>query len=328
MLKLKLLTAAFASSLVLNSPCLFAREATLIDFTTGMSARSASVLTPNAKVFSELISEAMPADSQLTGSSTKQLTVLDLMSAEFAVRTQSLSTPAQANLFDSLPTTGIRIPIWMLPKRTTQSSHFQSAERFSSNLSGGSYDQCDGGVFSPALWLDSKVEARRAFHFDTVAAVACEYGVPTSLLDAVIAQESGYKYWAISTKGAMGIMQIMPGTANQLGLADPFNPLANMRAGARYLREQLDRFGRVDLALAAYNAGPHRRSLREGRLPMISETLNYVRTIMTNWTRLSPRNVEISSVDRGAIAAAAVTESGYRSVSLVRYDSVATAPPF
>lgn len=161
-----------------------------------------------------------------------------------------------------------------------------------------------------------------------VAAVACEFGVPTSLLDAVIAQESGYKHWALSHKGAMGMMQIMPGTARQLGLADPFNSLANMRAGARYLREQLDRFGRVDLALAAYNAGPHRRSLREGRLPIIAETLNYVRTIMTNWARLAPRNVEIASVDRGAIAAAAVANSGFRSVSLVRYDGLSHVQPF
>ncbi|MFD1768116.1 lytic transglycosylase domain-containing protein [Sphingorhabdus buctiana] len=195
-------------------------------------------------------------------------------------------------------------------------------------MSGGSFDRCDGGGFSPAWWLDPKVEARRAYHFAMVAAVACEFGVPTSLLDAVIAQESGYKHWALSHKGAMGMMQIMPGTARQLGLADPFNSLANMRAGARYLREQLDRFGRVDLALAAYNAGPHRRSLREGRLPIIAETLNYVRTIMTNWARLAPRNVEIATVDRGAIAAAAVESSGFRSVNLVRYDGLSQAQAF
>jgi hypothetical protein len=311
-----------------DSTGLFAREATLLEFTTDVSTKSVAAPTLSNNVFDELVSAASLVDSQTGGSLTQQHPVLDLMSAEFDVRSLSLSTPTQPKLFDRLPTAGIRIPIWMRPKRTTLSSHFQSAALFSSNLSGGSFDRCDGRGFSPAWWLDSKVEARRAFHFDTVAAVACEYGVPTALLDAVIAQESGYKYWAISSKGAMGMMQIMPGTASQLGLADPFNSLANMRAGARYLREQLDRFGRVDLALAAYNAGPHRRSLREGRLPMISETLNYVRTIMTNWTRLSPRNVEIASVDRGAIAAAAVTKSGYRSVSLVRYDSVATAPPF
>lgn len=328
MLKIKLLSAAVIASIGVDSSGLFAREATLLEFTTDVSTKSVAAPTLSNNVFDELVSAASLVDSQTGGSLTQQHPVLDLMSAEFDVRSLSLSTPTQPKLFDRLPTAGIRIPIWMRPKRTTLSSHFQSAALFSSNLSGGSFDRCDGGVFSPAWWLDSKVEARRAFHFDTVAAVACEYGVPTALLDAVIAQESGYKYWAISSKGAMGMMQIMPGTASQLGLADPFNSLANMRAGARYLREQLDRFGRVDLALAAYNAGPHRRSLREGRLPMISETLNYVRTIMTNWTRLSPRNVEISSVDRGAIAAAAVTKSGFRNVTLVRYDSVATAPPF
>lgn len=328
MLKQKLLKAAITTSLVLNSPCLFAREATLLEFTTDSSERSAAAPTPNARVFSELISAALSADTQIAGPSTQSRPVLNSMSTEFDARSLSLSTPTQRKLFDSLPTAGIRIPTWMRPKRTALSSHFQSAALFSSNLSGGSFDRCDGGGFSPAWWLDPKVEARRAHHFAMVAAVACEFGVPTSLLDAVIAQESGYKYWALSHKGAMGMMQIMPGTARQLGLADPFNSLANMRAGARYLREQLDRFGRVDLALAAYNAGPHRRSLREGRLPIIAETLNYVRTIMTNWARLAPRNVEIASVDRGAIAAAAVVNSGFRSVSLVRYDGLSHVRPF
>lgn len=149
--------------------------------------------------------------------------------------------------------------------------------------------------------------------------LAFENGVPTLLLDAVITQESGPKYWAISPKGAMVMMQIMPGTATKLGLADPFNSLASMRADARYLREGLDRFGRVDLAIAAYSAGPYRRSLKEGRLQIISETLSYVHSILINWARLSPRNIEITSVDRGAIAATAVAKSGYRSVSLVRY---------
>lgn len=328
MLKCKIPRAAFAASLLVHSPCLFAREATLLDFTIAPSAKPASVPIAATKISTGMVSASMPADHQFAGSSTRQNAVFDLMSAEFDVQAQSLSIPAQPNLLDRLPTAGLRIPTWMLPKRTTVHSPFQSAMLFSSNLPGAGYDRCDGRGFSPAWWLDPKVEARRAYHFDTVAAVACEYGLPTSLLDAVIAQESGYKYWAISSKGAMGMMQIMPGTASQLGLADPFNPLANLRAGARYLREQLDRFGRVDLALAAYNAGPHRRSLKEGRLPMISETLNYVRTIMANWSRLAPRNVEIASVDRGAIAAAAVANSGFRSVSLIRYDGSRSIQPF
>jgi Transglycosylase SLT domain len=327
-LKLNFPKALLTVCVGLSEPSLFAREATLLDFTTTEAVNSSSAATPDDKIFSELISEPALGDHQPERPLAQQQVVFDLMSAELSVRPKPLMTGVDLHPIYSLPTTGIRIPAWMQPKRLTLSSRFQSAALFSPNWLGGSFDRCDGRDFSPAWWLDPKVEARRAFHFETVAAVACEYGVPTSLLDAVIAQESGYKYWAISSKGAMGMMQIMPGTATQLGLADPFNSLANMRAGARYLREQLDRFGRVDLALAAYNAGPHRRSLKEGRLPMISETLNYVRTITTNWARLSPRNVEIASVDRGAIAAAAVANSGFRSVSLIRYDGSRSAQPF
>jgi len=161
-----------------------------------------------------------------------------------------------------------------------------------------------------------------------MAAVACEYGISTNLLDAVIAQESGYKSWAVSTAGAMGIMQIMPGTARALGLALPFDPIANMRAGARYLRQQIDRFGRIDLALAAYNAGPERGSLQNGTVPAIPETRNYVRTITTNLARLASRRSEIVTADhRGEAAMIALRASGYRSVELISYDGSNAANP-
>ena len=99
------------------------------------------------------------------------------------------------------------------------------------------------------------------------------------------------------------MMQIMPGTARSLGLNNPFDPISNLRAGARYLRQQIDRFGRVDLALAAYNAGPERRSLRYGRIPAIPETQHYVRTILTNWGRLIEIDLaqEFDRVDRRAL---------------------------
>lgn len=94
-----------------------------------------------------------------------------------------------------------------------------------------------------------------------------------------------------------------------------------MRAGARYLRQQLDRFGRVDLALAAYNAGPERRSLQRCAIPRIPETIKYVRTITTNWARLAELGQEQSpSVDRARAAMVAVNPSPYRSVELVSYD--------
>ena len=180
---------------------------------------------------------------------------------------------------------------------------------------------CDGASYTPTWWLSLTAETRRSLYFDTVARIACEHGLPTRLLDAVIAQESGYNSRAISSAGAMGMMQIMPGTARSLGLSRPFDPIANMRAGARYLRQQLDRFGRVDLALAAYNAGPERRSLRRGTIPRIPETINYVRTITTNWARLAELSQGQSpSVDRARAAMVAVNASPYRSVELVSYD--------
>jgi len=151
---------------------------------------------------------------------------------------------------------------------------------------------CIGIEYSPTWWLTREVESRRAAHFAAMSDIACEYELPVSLLDAVIAQESGYKAWAVSGAGAMGMMQVMPGTAKHLELWNPWDALANMRAGARYLRQRFDRFGRVDLALAAYNAGPERSSLAKGFIPAIPETRNYVRTITTNWLRLTQLETE------------------------------------
>lgn len=124
------------------------------------------------------------------------------------------------------------------------------------------------------------------------------------------------------------MMQIMPGTAKSLGLVNAFDPVANMRAGARYLRQQLDRFGRVDLALAAYNAGPERRSLASGVIPAIPETMNYVRTITANWARLAElESGDGGQVTRFAAARSAVHASGYRDVELISYEGSNAANP-
>lgn len=124
------------------------------------------------------------------------------------------------------------------------------------------------------------------------------------------------------------MMQIMPGTARSLGLRNPFDPIANMFAGAHYLRQQIDRFGRIDLALAAYNAGPERRSLRLGRIPEIPETQHYVRTILTNWGRLIELDqANAREPNRGELAMLAVRASGYRDVELIRYDGINASIP-
>ncbi|SMD08206.1 Transglycosylase SLT domain-containing protein [Novosphingobium sp. B1] len=187
---------------------------------------------------------------------------------------------------------------------------------------------CLQNGYRPTWWLSPEVENRRVAYFAAMSAIACENGLPESLLDAVIAQESGYKAWALSGAGAMGMMQVMPGTARNLELWNPWDALANMRAGARYLRQQLDRFRRVDLALAAYNAGPERRSLALGSIPAIPETRNYVQAITTNWVRLTKLGSPNSIVAARAMAAnLAVQASGYREVSLITYVGTNAANP-
>ena len=108
-----------------------------------------------------------------------------------------------------------------------------------------------------------------------------DYGLPKGLVHAVIHQESRGRVDAVSIKGALGLMQLMPGTAAQLGV-NPYDPEQNVRGGALYLRQQIDRFGSIPLALAAYNAGPG-AVLRYGGIPPYRETQNYVSTIMRRW---------------------------------------------
>jgi soluble lytic murein transglycosylase-like protein len=100
-----------------------------------------------------------------------------------------------------------------------------------------------------------------------------------ALVKAVVAAESGFNPNAVSPAGARGLMQLMPDTAAALGVADPFDAEANLIGGARYLRQQLDRFGSLPLALAAYNAGPGTIA-RYGDVPPIAETHGYVGRIL------------------------------------------------
>lgn len=110
---------------------------------------------------------------------------------------------------------------------------------------------------------------------------ALQYGVDKSLVKAVIHAESGYDPNAVSSKGAQGLMQLMPKTAQDLKVSDSFNPTDNIRGGVRYLRFLLDTFkGDVSLALAAYNAGLTRVA-RYGGIPPIEETRNYVSKVLS-----------------------------------------------
>jgi soluble lytic murein transglycosylase-like protein len=114
-----------------------------------------------------------------------------------------------------------------------------------------------------------------------VTGAAKTEGVDPQLVQAVIDQESASKPCAVSGKGAQGLMQLMPATAAELGVKDPFDAKQNVEAGTRLLKQLLTKYsGDVSLALGAYNAGSGRVD-REGGIPDIPETINYVNNIMS-----------------------------------------------
>lgn len=159
----------------------------------------------------------------------------------------------------------------------------------------------------PTLFLDDEpvlIESSRrvlAPNGDTrvtLAAEAKNHGLAPGLLEAVAWQESRGQMSAVSRKGALGVMQLMPSTAAELGV-NPGDLADNIRGGALYLRRQLDRFGSVPLALAAYNAGPG-AVMRYGGIPPYRETRDYVTRIMSRWRPgtsappVSSPNIEVS----------------------------------
>lgn len=117
--------------------------------------------------------------------------------------------------------------------------------------------------------------------FDSyIQTMANKYRVDPALIKAVIRAESAWNPSAVSTAGAQGLMQLMPGTAERLDVADPFDPYQNIEAGTKYLRMMLDTFnGDIMLAVAAYNAGPGAVKKYKG-IPPYAETRSYVKIVL------------------------------------------------
>jgi soluble lytic murein transglycosylase-like protein len=114
-----------------------------------------------------------------------------------------------------------------------------------------------------------------------IAEAAGRYGLDPNLIRAVIHAESAFNPFAVSDAGAQGLMQLMPDVAEQLALADPFDPRQNILAGSKYLKDLLDHHhGNIDLAVASYNAGLEAVKRYRG-VPPYRETRNYVKTVKT-----------------------------------------------
>ena len=136
--------------------------------------------------------------------------------------------------------------------------------------------------------LPGRLEGRLG---DMVAEHARRHDLSPDLVRAVIRVESGWNPRAVSARGALGLMQLMPSTAVEYGVSDPFDPEQNVRAGVAYLRKLIDRFdGKTELALAAYNAGPGAVEKYGRTIPPYKETQSYVRRIVSvTEVRIGPR---------------------------------------
>lgn len=120
-----------------------------------------------------------------------------------------------------------------------------------------------------------------------VAQAAFDYELPAALLHAVIKAESNYNHQAVSPQGAAGLMQLMPGTAREMGVLNVFDPVANVRGGARYLKRMMRLFDNdLSLALAAYNAGPGTVLAYDRTIPPYPETQRYVPDVLGYYKRL------------------------------------------
>jgi hypothetical protein len=127
--------------------------------------------------------------------------------------------------------------------------------------------------------LSLKQPAVHSDYSHYVQKAASKYDIDSALINAVIKTESNGNHRAISRKGAIGLMQLMPGTANDMNVRNPFNPEENIEGGTKYLRTMIEKFkGDLTLALAAYNAGPATVE-KYRRVPPISETRDYVRKV-------------------------------------------------
>jgi soluble lytic murein transglycosylase-like protein len=136
-------------------------------------------------------------------------------------------------------------------------------------------------LISPILSAAARTELKTKYD-PMIQKIAARHAVNPSLVHSIIAAESDYDRFAVSKKGALGLMQLMPDTAAAYGVRDVFNPEANIEGGVKFLRDMLEEFdNKLDLALAAYNAG-HKAVKKYDGVPPYPETKKYVQEVKRN----------------------------------------------
>ena len=175
------------------------------------------------------------------------------------------------------------------------SARAQEFQVFDHDLSRVEVTTDEGRAFNPTAIYLGKPDGstayidrsfKEALYEPLIRQAEARYQLPPRLLQALIWQESRFNPMAISPAGAAGLAQLMPGTARELGVSNRHDPVQNIDGGARYLKQMLERFGAIHLALAAYNAGPGAVS-RAGGIPKNRETPGYVKSVIDRWMAYS-----------------------------------------
>ncbi len=189
--------------------------------------------------------------------------------------------PAHGQIVSYRDDSGKRVFINSEPASTTRSSRIPLLK----TAANGAALRTTQSSFATSPEMSAIDQANREKIEQMIREVSARYRVDPALVRAVMQTESNWNSSAVSRKGALGLMQLIPGTAQQLGVHNAFDPKQNLDGGVRYLHTLLERYnGDLDKALAAYNAGPGAVD-RAGGIPRYRETRNYVQKVTDSYFR-------------------------------------------
>ena len=236
---------------------------------------SAKTRSSGKNRFHQILSSRQRSDSNRPGNKPRGLKISDYLArpvrAKYKLKTHQANTPIAKSTADSAPISlnpAIAKPETLLPK---PAAPFRPGKKEVSSLhsAGLTSRHQQAGVGER-----QKIET-------SILKAARKYDLPVNLIKSVIRAESNFQVKAVSHAGAQGLMQLMPATARELGVKNPFNIEENIDGGSRYLRKMLDSFGGdLKLALAAYNAGPEAVIKYGGKVPPYRETQQYVKKVL------------------------------------------------